>query len=141
MFRQAKAWQSYRHVATQSASPGQVVLLLFDGIIRFLEQARQGFTREDPKEFNEAINNNLQRAQAIINEMDASLDLKSGGEFAGRMRSLYGYFDRRLQESNMSKTEDGIIEVLQHVGTLRNSWAEMLNQARSESPQKVDTAS
>jgi flagellar protein FliS len=134
MFREAKAWQSYRHVAMQSASPGQIVLLLFDGVIRFLEQARQGFLKEDPKEFNEAINNNLQRAQAILNEMDASLDMQSGGEFAGRMRSLYVYFDRRLQESNMSKTEDGINEVLQHVGVLRNSWAEMLNQSRTEPP-------
>jgi flagellar secretion chaperone FliS len=128
MFRHAKAWQSYRQAATQSASPGQVVLLLFDGIIRFLEQARQGFIKDDPKEFNETINNNLQRAQAIINEMDVSLDLAAGGEFAERMRGLYTYFDRKLQESNMSKTEHGIVEVLNHVSILRNSWAEMLSQ-------------
>ena len=43
MFSQTKAWHSYRQVATQTASPGQLVLLLFNGIIRFLEQARLGF--------------------------------------------------------------------------------------------------
>ena len=132
MFQQTKAWRSYRQVATQTASPGQLVLLLYDGIIRFLEQARQGFAKDDPKEFNEAINNNLQRAQAIINELNQSLNLAEGGEFAQRMRGLYDYFDRRLQESNMAKTEPGIVEVLKHVTVLRDAWEEMLQRGASE---------
>jgi flagellar secretion chaperone FliS len=126
MFPQTKAWQSYRQVATQTASPGQVVLMLYSGIIRFLEQARLGFGMDDPKESNEAINNNLLRAQAIINEMNLSLNMAEGGEFAQKMRGLYDYFDRRLQESNMTKTEPGIIEVLKHVTVLRDAWSEML---------------
>src|SRR5882672_9441063 len=128
MFSQTKAWQSYRQVATQTASPGQLVLLLYNGIIRFLEQARLGFGQDDPKEFNEAINNNVQRAQAIINEMNQSLNMADGGEFASRMRGLYDYFDRRLQESNMSKTPEGLNEVLKHATVLRDAWAEMLQK-------------
>jgi flagellar protein FliS len=128
MLPQMKAWQSYRQVATQTASPGQLVLLLYNGIIRFLEQARLGFGLDDPKEFNEAINNNLQRALAIINELSQSLNMAEGGEFAVRMRALYDYFDRRLHESNMNKTEPGIVEVLQHVTVLRDAWAEMLQK-------------
>jgi flagellar protein FliS len=104
------------------------VLLLYNGIIRFLEQARLGFGLDDPKEFNEAINNNLQRALAIINELSQSLNMAEGGEFAVRMRALYDYFDRRLHESNMNKTEPGIVEVLQHVTVLRDAWAEMLQK-------------
>jgi flagellar protein FliS len=103
--------------------------MLYDGILRFLGQARGGFDKEDPKEFNETINNNLQRAQAIINEMNASLNMTEGGEFAQRMRGLYDYFDRRLQEANIAKTEDGILEVIKHVTVLRDSWAEMLQKA------------
>jgi len=128
MFQQTKAWQSYRQVATQTASPGQLVLLLYDGILRFLEQARLGFAKDDPKEFNEAINNNLQRAQAIINEMNQSLNMAEGGEFASRMRGLYDYFDRRLHESNMRKEEAGILEVIKHITVLRDAWAEMLQR-------------
>src|SRR5882672_10965676 len=115
MFSQTKAWQSYRQVATQTASPGQLVLLLYNGIIRFLEQARLGFNLDDPKEFNEAINNNIQRAQAIIQELDAALNIKEGGTFADTMRRLYDYFDRLLQESNMTKTIGGIDEVVRHI--------------------------
>lgn len=136
MFSHNKAWQSYRQVATQTASPGQIVLLLYNGIIRFLEQARVGFACDDPKEFNETINNNLQRAQAIINEMNQSLNMAEGGEFAKRMRGLYDYFDRRLQESNLSKTEPGVLEVIKHVTVLRDAWAEMLQHGAVE----VDTA-
>ena len=128
MFSQTRAWQSYRQVATQTASPGQLVLLLYNGIIRFLEQARAGFAFDDPKEFNETINNNLQRAQAIINEMNQSLNMAEGGEFAQRMRGLYDYFDRLLQESNLAKTEPGILEVIKHVTVLRDAWAEMLQR-------------
>ena len=126
MSPQMKAWQSYRQVATKTASPAQIVLLLYNGIIRFLEQARQGFGLDDPKEFNEAINNNIQRAQAIINEMNQSLNMTEGGEFAEKMRGLYDYFDRRLQESNISKTEPGIVEVIKHVTILRDAWSEMI---------------
>ncbi len=80
MSPQMKAWQSYRQVATTTASPAQVVLLLYNGILRFLEQARLGFALDDPKECNETINNNIQRAQAIINEMNQSLNMAEGGE-------------------------------------------------------------
>ena len=89
MLRHAKAYQTYRQAATQSATPGQIVLMLYDGALRFLAQAHLGFSKDDPKEFNETINNNLQRAQAIINEMNASLNMQEGGEFAQRMRGLY----------------------------------------------------
>ena len=132
MFLQAKAYQTYRQAATRSASPGQIVLMLYDGVLRFLAQARTGFALDDPKEFNETINNNLQRAQAIINEMNASLNLAEGGEFARRMRGLYHYFDDRLQESNLRKTEEGILEVIRHVTILRDSWAEMLQKGGAE---------
>jgi len=132
MFSQTKAWQSYRQVATQTASPGQLVLLLYNGIIRFLEQARAGFTLDDPKEFNETINNNLQRAQAILNELNQALNMAEGGDFAQQMRGLYDYFDRRLQESNMAKTEPGVLEVLKHITVLRDAWAEMLQRGASE---------
>jgi flagellar protein FliS len=132
MFSQTRAWQSYRQVATQTASPSQLVVLLYNGLIRFLEQARAGFVLDDPKEFNEAINNNLQRAQAVLNELNQALNMEEGGEFAHRMRGLYDYFDRRLQESNMAKTEPGIIEVIKHVTVLRDAWEEMVQRGASE---------
>jgi len=137
--RRANPWQAYRQVATQTATPGQLILQLFDGILRFLEQARLGFTLDDPKEFNEAINNNIQRAQAIIQELDAALNITEGGEFAATMRRLYDYFDRLLQESNMTKTVAGVDEVVRHVAGLRDAWKEMLLTGGADSPGRPDS--
>lgn len=128
----SNSWLSYRQVATQTASPGQLILMLYDGTLRFLERALIGFNATDPLEFNQTINNNLLRAQAIINELNASLDMERGGEFSANMRRLYDYLDRRLQESNMNKDRNGTEEVLRRIGILRDAWAQMLsNQGQS----------
>jgi flagellar secretion chaperone FliS len=123
----ANPWKSYRQVATQTAPPGQLVLMLYDGAVRFLERGLAGFAIEDPAESNMAVHNNLQRAQDIIRELNLSLNLEQGGEFALTLRRLYDYFDRRIWDSNVQKNPDGIKEVIRHVNVLRDAWATMLN--------------
>jgi flagellar secretion chaperone FliS len=121
-------WQSYRQVATRTASPGQLVLMLYEGAIRFLERAQSGFNLEDPVEANTTVNNNIIRAQEIIRELDFSLDLDKGGELAVQLRRLYDYFDRVLLESNLRKDPAGIAEVIERIGVLRDAWATMLRR-------------
>src|SRR5882724_12147306 len=95
----ANPWKSYRRIATQTAPPGQLVLMLYEGAIKFLERALPGFSCDDPAQANMLVHNNLQRAQDIIRELNASLNMEQGGEFAQTLRRLYDYFDRRLMES------------------------------------------
>ena len=116
-------WQSYRQVATRTASPGQLVLMLYEGAIRFLERAQAGFALHDPVESNTTVNNNILRAQDILRELDFSLNMTEGGELAFQLRRLYDYFDRRLQESNLKKEPAGIAEVIQRLTVLRDAWA------------------
>ena len=133
-------WQSYKKIATQTASPGQLVLMLFDGAIRFLEQAQTGFGCEDPGEFNLTINNNILRAQAILDELNGSLDMARGGEIAHHLRALYNYLDRRLDESNRTKTQEGLRECLERLNVLRSAWAEMLSGSPAPAPAPAFTA-
>jgi flagellar protein FliS len=121
-------WKSYKQVATQTASPGQLILMLYDGAIRFLEQARRGFHHDDPLEYNLTINNNVQKAQAIITELNGALNIKDGGELALTLNRLYDYFDRRLMEANLRKDEEAIIEIINRLTILREAWQEMLGQ-------------
>lgn len=121
-------WQSYRQVATRTASPGQLVLMLYDGVIRFLDQANVGFQLDDPVEFNTTINNNILRAQDIIRELDYSLNAEQGGDLALELHRLYDYFDRVLLEANLRKDPKGINEVIQRTTVLRDAWAAMLSQ-------------
>src|SRR5579863_10436889 len=108
--QRSNPWQSYRNVATQTASPGQLVLMLYEGAIRFIEQGLKGFSYDDPLEFNLTVHNNVQRAQAIVREMNASLDMEKGGEVAANFRKLYAYLDRRLNEGNVRKQKEPLEE-------------------------------
>ncbi len=99
--------------------------MLYDGIIRFLNNAKGGFGLEDPVEFHQVINGNIQKAQAIIRELRSSLDMDKATEFGETMAGLYDYFDRRLQEANMDKKPEPIDEVIERVKTIRDAWDEM----------------
>ena len=121
-------WKSYRKIATLTAPPGKIVLMLYEGALRSLERAQQGFSLDDPAQANMQIHNNLQRAQEIIRELNYALNMEQGGEFAATLRRLYDYFDRRIWESNVGKRRDGIDEVIRHLNELRDAWATMLSQ-------------
>jgi flagellar protein FliS len=125
--RALNPWKSYRQIATQTAPPGQLVLMLYEGAIRALERSLPGFSCDDPAEANTLIHNNLQRAQDIIRELNHSLNMAQGGDCAATLRRLYDYFERRIWESNVQKKADGVEEVIRHVTVLRDAWATMLN--------------
>jgi flagellar secretion chaperone FliS len=119
-------WKSYHQTATLTAPPGQVILMLFDGALRFLERALIGFRCDDPAESNMAVNNNLQRARDIIRELDCALDHERGGDLAMTLHRLYDYFDGRILTSNLKKQSEGVEEVISHLSILRDAWATML---------------
>jgi flagellar protein FliS len=102
--------------------------MLYDGAIGFLERGLHGFSLEDPAEHNATVGNNILKAQAILAELNQSLDMSAGGEFAANLRGLYDYLDRRLLESNLRKEPEGIREVIRHLGIIRAAWREMLAQ-------------
>ncbi len=129
MFPRNNPWQSYRKVAVQTASPGHLVLMLYDGAIKFLERSLEGFNRQDPLEFNQTINNNIVRAQAIIHELNSRLDMEQG-EISENFRRLYNYFNRQLQQANIKKNKAPIEEVVGHLRGIRDSWSEMLRQGQ-----------
>jgi flagellar protein FliS len=122
----ANPWQSYRQVATKTATPGQLVLMLFDGALRFLDKALVGFDLDDPLESNLAINNNILKAQEILRELNMSLNMELGGEFAATMRRLYNYYDLQLSQSNLQKDPAGVQLVIRLLSVIRGAWAEML---------------
>jgi flagellar protein FliS len=132
--RAANPWKSYRETATLTAPPGQIVLMLFDGVLRSLNSSLPGFSKTDPAEANMIIHNNLQRAQEIIRELNQALNMEQGGELAVHLRRLYVYIERKIWESNLKKNPSGIGEVIGHVTVLRDAWATMLTTQGSSTP-------
>lgn len=121
--------RTYRANAVLTASPGQLVLMLYDGALNALALAREGFDRpaDDPRRI-EVINRQLIKAQNILNELQDGLNLEAGGEFARTMQRLYNYHNRRLFEANLRKQVETVIEVERLVRELRDAWAEMLRK-------------
>ena len=130
----ANPWKSYRRIATQTAPPGQLVLMLFDGALLALDRAVLGFGVVDIAERNAAIHNNIQHALDILRELDSSLDLAAGGQLAQTLCNLYAFFERRLLESNRRKSRQGLDEVIPMLKQLRYAWFQMLNGAPASLP-------
>jgi flagellar protein FliS len=132
----------YRDNAILTASPGQLVLMMFDGAIRAMALAHAAFDR--PKaDFRriEIINRELLKAQAIFTELRGTLNHEVGGDYAKTMDPLYQYFNRRLVEANMRKELEPLAEVEQLFGVLREAWAEMLRTHDvNESPRSMISA-
>ena len=121
--------RTYRANSVLTASPGQLVLMLYDGALKAIALAREGFEKvpDDPRRI-EVINQQLLKAQAILAELQNGLNLEAGGEFAETMHRLYDYHNRRLLEANMRKQVEPVMEVERLVRELRDAWAQMLTQ-------------
>jgi len=117
----------YRENAILTASPGQLVLMLFDGAARSMAIAQSAFDRpkSDIRRL-EVINRELLKAQAIFVELRGTLNHEAGGEFAKTMERLYSYYIRRLKQANLRKQREPLSEVEQLFKVVRDAWAEML---------------
>ena len=121
--------KTYRANAVLTASPGQLVLMLFDGALKAMALARVAFDRPegDPRRI-ETIHRNLMKVQAILDELQATLDKEKGGEFAATMDKLYDYYRRRIIEANLKKNAEPLDEVEKFLNEIRSAWAEMLRK-------------
>ena len=124
---------AYRANAVRAASPGHLVVMLYDGAIRFMANAIRAFDYEDPLDFNLNVHTNITKTQAIIRELHHALDLNDGNELGQNLASLYNYFDHRLQEANITKDRAMIEEVLERISELRDAWEESLKNPANQS--------
>lgn len=130
--------RTYRANSILTASPGQLVLMLYDGALKALGLALDAFgTSElDPQRI-QTINTQLLKAQAIITELQNGLNMEAGGEFARTMHRLYDYHNRRLLEANIRKQAEPVKEVERLVRELREAWAQMLAQQNGAGVERV----
>lgn len=124
----SKAAKSYKKNSLETASPGKLILMLYDGALKFLDAAKAGFDEETTREINEKVNNNIGRAQEIIAELRACLDLSVEGEFAETLYNLYEYMEAKLAQANLKKEAEPLDEVRGRLLEIRNAWAEMLKK-------------
>ena len=129
--------KQYQKSSIETASREQILIMLYDGAIQFLNKARVAMQNKD----FEGINNNLIGAQNIIQEFINSMDREVAPQLAENLISLYEYFIRRLVQANMKRQIEPIDEVLKYLKSLKATWEQAIVLAQKEQQEEIDKSS
>lgn len=111
-------YQKYQQTQAQTASRPKLLIMLYDGAIRFVKLGIEGIAQKD----YEKANNNLCKAQAIVNELISALNYEY--TIANDLLKIYEYMQYLLIEANVSKESIKAEEVLEYLMDLREAWVE-----------------
>jgi flagellar secretion chaperone FliS len=117
-------YQSYQTNAVQTASPGELTLMLYNGCLKFIHQAKKAIEEKDV----EARNTNLLKAQKIIQELMVTLNMEY--EVAKSMMTMYDYIYRRLVEANIKNDVAILDEVEGYMTEFRDTWKQVIQLNR-----------
>ena len=113
-----KGIAAYQDSAVTTQSKGRLIVLLYDGAIKFMKLA----IKELQANNFEAKGKYINKAQDIINELNAVLDMNAGGDIANNLRKLYCFMSNRLSEANIKRDPKMIREVIDLMEELNQSW-------------------
>lgn len=119
-------YQQYENQSVMTASPGELTLMLYNGCIKFVKIGIQFIEEQEI----ERAHNAILRAQAIIDELEITLDMQH--EISGSIQKLYDYMGRRLIEANISKDIEILKEVEGLMVELRDTWMEVIKINRQQ---------
>jgi flagellar protein FliS len=111
----------YQKAAVNTVDQRKLIVLLYDGAIKFLSIAVNKLAEGDAYE----AHTNLVRGKSIVAELLASLDMERGGEIAGNLQRLYAYMFNELIEANLNKDAERVTHVIELLKELRDAWKDL----------------
>ena len=119
-----QAYNAYKKASVKTASPAELVVLLYEGAVKKLASASSKFTADGkiPVAKIESFSADILRAQEIITELQVSLDMEKGGQIAQNLMSLYLYFNDELRSANISRSKEKIDFVRNMMSDLSATW-------------------
>ncbi len=112
---------AYKQQSILTAPPERLVVMLYDGCLRFLFQSAYAMREGDRAQSQDR----MRRAEAIIDELTVTLDHERGGEVASRLQGIYAFCRRHLMEAALEQNAGKIDEVSDLLSELREAWAEI----------------
>ena len=128
-----KAANAYMQTHVTTTTPGHLVVMLYDGAITFLEQAKQEIAANNFAKKGILIS----QALDIIAELDGSLNNEKGGELAQNLHRLYMYCNTRLLRANLKMDTAIIDEVIGILSSFRSAFAEISRTQPHPAPPKA----
>lgn len=126
----------YRKQSVNGASPLQLIIMLYDGALRFMEAGRAAMVARDLQKQNTS----LQKAQQIILELTACLDMRQGGEIAQNLFALYTFSYNQLVSANIEDRPELIDGAMRTMRDLRESWVELEERTKTGASPEVRLA-
>lgn len=114
------------------ATREQLVLMLYDGAMRFAEECKDRWARGD----DDGAHDKIIRAQNVVLELLYSLDRKNGGTVAENLAGLFTYCYQRLVQANLHKSPEHIDECNSILKKLREAWAKAIEDKKAREGRK-----
>ena len=122
------AHKQYKQVQVKTANKEKLLIMLYQGCIKFLRLAKKSIEEEDIQ----GANNYIIRSQDIIRELMNTLDMEKGGEVATNLYSLYDFMNRKLIEANVDKDIEKIETVEEMMMELLESWKQIAGKNKQQ---------
>jgi flagellar secretion chaperone FliS len=111
-------FSAYQETSIMTQNRGRLVVMLYDGAIRFLKQAIDDLERQDYA----AKGVHIRKALDIIFELNTVLDMEKGGQIVQNLRALYNFMQQHLSEANAKKDPQMIRDVIAVLEELNQGW-------------------
>ena len=128
VFKMQNPYDKYRNNAIFTATPEDLTLMLYEGALKFCNQALVALENKDIAKTNELI----VKVQNIVREFQITLDMKY--EISEQLNTMYDYLYQRLVEANIKKDAEILTEVRDHLRGFRDTWKEAIKLARQKAP-------
>ena len=117
----------YKHTGVTTASPGELIVMLYDGALKFTGFAVQAYGDGDVA----TAASSIARAVAIVNYLQSVLDDQHNPELVAHLDRLYMKWVHRLTKANLARDPEGVIEVRKEIEEMREAWVEVNRQVTS----------
>lgn len=130
------AYTAYQNTNIKTASQGKLIVLLYEAAVRNMNSANSLVNNENKIKACdiEKFSTHIQKTQAIITELQVSLDMEKGGEIAKNLMSLYIYFNSELVDISFSHSKEKISFVLNMLNELLDAWKQAANTTATNAP-------
>ncbi|HVU01478.1 MAG TPA: flagellar export chaperone FliS [Polyangiaceae bacterium] len=118
----------YAQVKVTTATPGELLLALYDGLFRFLNGAKLLLERGEKARASELIS----KSYAIVSELYIALDHEVAPELCAQLSGVYGFAMDRLTQTNIDGKVQGIVDVIRVLTPLKEAWTIAVPQAARE---------
>jgi flagellar protein FliS len=115
----------YQQVAVQTSSPEKLIVMLYEGAIRFLRESIEAIESKDLDRKRQSVD----RAVAIVQHLAGTLDMEKGGPLAADLYRLYGYMMSRILDGSAKLETAPLEEVIKLLGVVLSGWEELTKKA------------